>query len=191
MNRVQLVQVIVIIIALVMGYQMVTTFTVFVVSATSYFTSSSRFNTELVLYYGVAALLYAIILFVIINNAAKITGWIIEKVQPDENIQLTFSDNSVLYAVLLFLSLGSLLKNIPDILFDLYKVFTDTNYRSRSASRLGGADLNFDWPKLIEAVIAFVLLVNIKAVVNYFQQKIDPHDPHYISDEAEPVAEDE
>lgn len=191
MNRVQLVQVIVIIIALFLGYQMVESFIVFASSAIDYFAVRGKFDTNFIIYYGTASLLYAIGLFVTINIAVKISAWIIEKVQPDENLQLSFSDTSVLYGILLFLTLSTLLKNIPAILYDLFEVFSDT--ASGSKIRRGYTDdaPGFDWSLLIETIIAFILLVYIKPVANYFKQKIDPHDPYFVSNEAVPVIENE
>ncbi len=191
MNRLQLVQVIVIIMAMVLGYQMISSFIYFASSAVSYLTGSNLYSTAFAVYQGLSSLLFAISLFTVINHTTKISAWVVEKVQPDENIQLRFSDTSVLYAVLLFLTLGTLLKNIPAILYDIFELFSDTA-GGRSIKRGYLADVpGFNWPRLIESVIAFILLVNIKPVAAYFHQKIDPHDPHFISDDAEPIVENE
>ena len=190
MNRVQLVQVIVIIMAMMLGYQMIVNFISFASSAVSYFAGYGVYSTDFIIYYGLSALLYAIGLFTIINSASKISLWVIEKVQPDENMQLGFTDTSVLYAVLLFITLGALLKNVPGILYDLYEAFTETTSNGRIKKGYIADVPGFDWRRLIETIIAFILLVYIKPVANYFHQKIDPHDPHFINDEAEPLPEE-
>ena len=172
MNRVQLVQVIVIITAIMLGYQMINSFIYFTSSAVSYFTGTNLYSTAFSVYYGLSSLLFAISLFVIINHATKISAWIIEKVQPDENMQPGFSDTSVLYAILLFLTLSTLLKNIPAILYDLFELFSDTaGGRSIKQSYVADAP-GFNWPRLIETVIAVILLVNIKPVQLIFTGKL-------------------
>jgi hypothetical protein len=189
MNRVQLVQVIVIIVAIVFGYEMISNLIVLAGTISSFFTSSGGMNETMAIYYGVIFIIYFVILFVIINNAKKITSFIIDKVGLDENVHIGFSDKSVLYAILLFLTLGTLLKNVPQILYNLFEIFSETAKGGRANETYEVKAHNFNWSRLIESMIALILLVNIKPVANYFHQKIDPHDPHFVSDEVESTSE--
>ena len=189
MNRVQLVQVIIVILAMMLGYEMVNSFFLFLDQGISLFSgNNSQYIQPLIISYGVLSLLFAILLFLTLNNAPKISLWITEKVQLDENIRLGFSDKSILYAVLLFLSLGSLLKNVPSLLYQLFETFVKGSGGYSSSNSFSNQQINYaQW---IETIIAFVLLFNIKPVVNYFHSKIDPEDPHAIETEEEESSKD-
>jgi hypothetical protein len=180
MNRVQLVQVIVIIVAMLLGYQVIYCLDVFLAQAiASVAGGNNDFSQAYILSYAVMAILFAISMFILLNNASKISSWVIDKVQPDETVELTFSDKSILYAILLFLTLSSLFKNIPAILYQLFELFK----RSAGASynEVGNSYGQANYPQWIETIIAFILLINSRAVVNYFHAKINPEDPYAIN----------
>ncbi len=182
MNRVQLVQVIVIIVAIMLGYQMLNSFILFLGQTLVPLIVNEKVSYTYTFSYGFFALLFAIGMFLIINYAPKITAWITDKVQLDENIDLSFSDKNVIYAVLLFTAGNALLKNIPAILYQVFELFKNEAGGSRSFSSPIAVT---NYPQWIETIFDFILLFKAKAVVDYLHRKIDPEDPHAIETEAE------
>jgi hypothetical protein len=179
MNRVQLVQVIVIVVAVMLGYNSLYYLAFCITNLLSTLIANNSLADVYTISNGLLALLFIVLLLVILNNTSKLSMWIVEKIQPDENIKLNFTDKSIIYGVLLFLTLGSLLRNIPFILYQVFEIFK-SGAGAKSAEYTGDMYSRSDYPKWIETIIAFILLIKVKAVVNYLHSKIDPEDPHAI-----------
>jgi hypothetical protein len=174
MNRFQLVQVVIITLTLWIGYE---TFTYIFLFAEEFAISLDRIGGQEqgVIIYGINALVYTAIFFILIKKTSTLAAWVLSKTDLDPDVQLNVNASTFLFGIIVFWGLKIVVESGADVLSYGVMKFTETvKYQTGNMFRrplISGC---------IKFIAGIILLRYAKPLSQYFEKQTDENDPHQI-----------
>jgi len=179
MKRVQLIEIAIIVVILVLGFRAIETILNVIVysmySFSSTFTSLGSYILPNLIQFG----LYSVSFFVILKNRKWIANYILGKNEENDEVAIRIQQPELLYIIIIFLCITTLLSEISTIVIYAYDYFK-TEVNSRYSQIVGFREkisLASFKVAAVKFVLTFVLLYFAKPLSNLFNKNIHTDQP--------------
>ena len=176
MRRPDIIQLVIIIVALMIAYKAIDLLPQFIgliISWMFYGMTGGNVFDQLI-YIGLFLIVYVVAILLLINQSKGLALYISEKFDLDQQVKLDQSKNNLLYVLFIGLGIYALIQKLPILFNSLWKIF------SHNINNRGLLDIDYEKPDFIllsiQILLPLLLIIFARDLSNYFSDKISHKD---------------